>query len=776
MDADLLGLLPAGPRAGQARHVERIPERTGVTAPWPDWVPSDVVRRLADSGIDRPWAHQVEAAELAWHGTSVAIATGTASGKTLAMWLPLLSAVTHDEAATCLYLSPTKALAHDQRRALNSLGVPGLRAEAYDGDTPADERRWIRAHANMVFTNPDLVHRSLLPRHAAWGRFLRGLRYVLLDEAHHYRGIFGSHVALVVRRLLRMAQRYGADPVVVSASATIADPASSVARLTGRDIVAVTQDASPHAALDAVLWEPGEGSPTSDTAEMLAALVAARVRTLAFVKSRRGVEAVAMLARDHLADAADSTHTVPGGTSIAAYRGGYLAEERRALESALRDGSLLGVATTNALELGIDITGLDAVVVNGWPGTRASLWQQWGRAGRQAVRDDRPEGPRALGVFVAREDPLDHFLLDPPEAIFREPVEHVVIDPTNPHVLGPHLLAAAAEGPLTEDDALAWFGREALPLLDDAAARGLLRRRRTGWYWTSRQSPVHGIDLRGQAGSPVRIVEDGTGRLLGTVESSRAPSSVHDGAVYVHQGTTHVVVHLDLDEAVAFVRPDEVDYSTTATEIADYRILGVDEAVAWGEAVAYRGEVEVTSQVVGYLQRRFTTGEVLAEHPLDLPSQSLITRGTWWTLSERQVQALVDGGVDVAGAAHAAEHAAIGLLPLVAACDRWDIGGVSTEFHPDTGLCTVLVYDGHPGGAGFADRGFASAATWLAATRQRIAECPCEQGCPSCIQSPKCGNGNEPLDKRGAVLWLDAALSGAPRPGHGVDPGSLLAG
>lgn len=769
MAGDLLALLPSGPRAGRAHHVERLPARDGRPAPWPDWLAPTIAARLEAAGIEQPWSHQARAADLARAGESVVIATGTASGKTLAMWLPLLSELTGDESATALYLSPTKALAHDQLRAMHDLAIPGMRAEAYDGDTPADERQWIRAHANMVFTNPDLVHRSMLPRHSSWARFLRGLRFILIDEAHHYRGVFGSHVAVVMRRLLRIAQRYGADPVVLSASATIADPALAVSRLTGRDVIAVTDDGSPRASLDAVLWEPGEGSPTSDTADLLAAFVGARVRTLAFVRSRRGVETVAILARERLADTMAVTDDDAGAREaegrIAAYRGGYLAEERRALEAGLRDGSLLGVATTNALELGIDITGLDAVVVTGWPGTRASLWQQWGRAGR--------DGEPALGVFVAREDPLDRYLLDHPDTIFREPMEHVVLDPANPHVLGPHLLAAAAEMPVTEEDALAWFGPEAVPLLDDAVSRGLLRRRSTGWYWTARESPAHAIDLRGDGGAPVRIVEDGTGRLLGTVDSSRAHSTVHRGAVYVHQGATHVVLDLDLDDAVALVREEDVEYSTTATEVADYRILGTDASVAWGDAALSRGEVEVTSQVVGYLQRRFTTGEVLGEHPLDLPERSLRTRGTWWTLSASQVRALEDLRVDIAGAAHAAEHAAIGLLPLVATCDRWDIGGVSTELHPDTGRCTIMVYDGHAGGAGFADRGFASAETWLTATRQRIAECACADGCPSCIQSPKCGNGNEPLDKRGAVLLLDAVLAGA---SGGLERRSLLAG
>ena len=749
----------------QARHVRRLPERPGHPVPWPDWVPADLRTSLAGRGIDQPWSHQAEAAEFAHAGDPVIVATGTASGKTLALWLPVLSDLLADDSATALYLSPTKALAHDQLRALESLELSGIRAAAYDGDTPADERAWVRAHASYVFSNPDLVHRSMLPRHTAWSRFLRGLRYVVLDEAHHYRGMFGSHVAVVLRRLLRMAQHYGADPVVLCASATMADPQRAAERLIGQPVRAVTTDGAPHGALTAVLWEPPEAvgigdkgaqaprrSTVAETADLLADLVCSEVRTLAFVRSRRGAETVAMLARDDVSEVDDEL-----AARVAAYRGGYLAEERRALESDLRDGRLIGLATTNALELGIDISGLDAVLVCGWPGTRASLWQQWGRAGRRQGE--------ALGVLVTREDPLDRYVLEHPGVIFDEPIETVVLDPANPHVLGPHLLAAAMEQPLTADDATAWFGPTAVPLLERLAADGLLRQRRTGWFWTSKESPADRIDLRGEAGTPIRLVEDETGRLLGTVEAARAPATVHAGAVYVHQGDTYVVSALDLDEAVAFVRREEVDYSTTAAEVADYRIVTTDQQMAWGDAHLAIGEVEVTSQVVGYLRRRYATGEIIGEEPLDMPERMLRTRGVWWTLSDAQIMDL--GDLDIAGAAHAAEHASIGLLPLVATCDRWDIGGVSTPMHPDTGRCTVMVYDGHPGGAGFADRGFESALTWLSATREAIARCPCAHGCPSCVQSPKCGNGNEPLDKAGAVRMLDTLLRTSPGPGPG---------
>jgi DEAD/DEAH box helicase domain-containing protein len=761
-DSPYLGALE-GRTAGR-RVVRRLPARPGERGVWPEETPDALLDRLASRGIHAPWSHQAEAAAAALRGEHVVIATGTSSGKTLAMWLPSLSALLTDERACVLYLSPTKALAHDQLAALTELDIPGVRAATYDGDTPVDERAWVRSHANFILTNPDLVHRSLLPRATAWSRVLRHLRFILVDEAHHYRGMFGSHVAHVIRRLRRLAALHGSDPIVICASATMAAPGEAAARLIGAPVTPVQVDGSSHAAVTAVLWEPPESvgiahhdpdqpaprkSALAETADVLADLASDGKRTLAFVRSRRGAEVVAQRARDELAEVAPEL-----AESVAAYRGGYLAEERRALEADLREGRLRAVATTNALELGIDISGLDAVIVAGWPGTRASLWQQWGRAGRG---DDE-----ALALLIVREDPLDRYVLEHPAVVFDQPVESVVLDPANPHVLGPHLAAAAAEHPLTEEDAITWFGPTAPTRLAELAAQGTLRHRRTGYFWTQRYSAAERIDLRGDAAPPVRLVEEGTGRLLGTVEAARAPATVHPGAVYLHQGVSHVVTALDLDDSVAMVRVEEVEHTTTAEEIADYRILGIDQHHSWGGADVAVGEVEVTSQVVGFVRRRAGTGEILGRETLDMPERTLRTRGTWWTVSEEQVAALSSAGVDLGGAAHAAEHAAIGLMPLIATCDRWDIGGVSTELHPDTGRCTVVVYDGHPGGAGFADRGFVAAQQWWRATRDHIASCECASGCPSCVQSPKCGNGNEPLDKRGAVLLLDALLSGAP--------------
>lgn len=778
-------LLHAPERRERVTHIEHVPSRDGRHAPWPAWVPELLRRRLQHRGISEPWEHQVRGAEYAWAGQSVIVATGTASGKSLAYLLPAVSGILlgsgerergQGEATNVLYLAPTKALAADQLSALRGLALPSVRAAAFDGDTPTAERDWIRRHANYILTNPDMLHHSLLPRHARWASFFRALRYVVVDECHGYRGVFGSHVAQILRRLRRVCARYGADPVFVLASATVSDAGTFAERLTGRPVRAVSSDTSPTGATEFALWEPpltrgsGEnGAPvrrtaTAEAAELLGDLVGSGVSTIVFTRSRRGAEAVSLSARRELGDGVGggrgegaghgegngdgrSAPAAPTAAGVAAYRSGYLREERRELERALRSGELTGLAATNALELGIDVSGLDAVVLAGWPGTRASMWQQAGRAGRA--------GQEALAVLVARDDPLDTYLVHHPEALFGQPVEAAVLDPDNPYILEPHLCAAASEIPLDEPD-VELFGQTARELLPGLVERGLLRSRPTGWYWTRRDRASDLADIRGGGGPPVHLVESSTGRLLGTVDEPAAHSTAHAGAVYLHQGETYLVRHLDLDERVAFLDRADPDYTTSARDVTEIRIEQEFRRQQWQEAYVAFGSVEVTRQVVSYQRRRLMTGEVLGQEPLDMPSRTLHTRAVWWTLPASARQSL--GDVEVAGGAHAAEHASIGLLPLFATCDRWDIGGVSTAEHADTGALTVFVYDGYDGGAGFAERGYGAAPEWLAATRAAIESCGCASGCPSCIQSPKCGNGNEPLAKNAAVQLLDALL------------------
>ena len=754
---EVLARLASGERAGRLRHTHRIPAREAQTGGLPAWVAPPLAGALLAAGIGELWSHQVETAEAAHAGEHVVVATGTASGKSLGYLVPVLSDVLDGagaptgRGATALYLAPTKALAHDQLDRLTRLALPGLRAAAYDGDTPPEERRWVREHAAYVLTNPDLLHHSLLPGHERWAPFLRALRYVVVDECHVYRGVFGSHLALVLRRLRRVAARYRSHPTFVLASATVADPGAHAARLVGMPVRPVTDDGSPRAGVTIGLWEPAirpvtdaevavtarRRSAVAETADLLADLVEDGVQTVAFARSRVGAEVIASAA-------ARRATGLPEG-AIAAYRGGYLPEERRVLEADLRAGRLRGLAATTALELGVDVSGLDAVLLAGWPGTVSSFWQQVGRAGRA--------GRESLAVLVAADDPLDGFLVRNPSAIFDRPVEASVVDPENPHVLAPHLICAAAELPVTDADlAPGLFGAGAGVLLDRLVADGVLRRRPSGVYWARDEPPAAAVSLRG-IGQTVRVVERSTGRVVGLVDEARADAAVHAGAVHVHQGRSFVVTELDLDEGAAVVTAGDPGWSTQARSVSEFSLGRVREQRRAGAVTASFGDVTVRHQVVSFL-RRLPEGEVIGEHPLDLPVRTLATTGVWWTLPE---DVLLEAGVEaggIPGALHAAEHAAIGMLPLVATADRWDVGGVSTACHPDTGLPTVLVYDGYPGGAGFAQRGYAALLAWVAATRDVVAGCACRDGCPSCVQSPKCGNGNHPLDKTGAVRVL----------------------
>src|SRR5215467_4096408 len=770
-------ILRRGARSGRLMHVEEIPGRPGEAVPWPDWVPDQITQALSRAGVVRPWGHQAIMAEHAHQGRNVIISTPAASGKSLGYLLPALTAVLGGR--TVLYLAPTRALAADQVRAVQALGLPGVCAAVVDGDTLSAERERARTRANYLLTTPDMLHHGLLPRHARWGEFFGRLEYVIVDECHGYRGVFGSHVAHVLRRLRRVAAhharrhparaRAGAGRtglVFLLASATVSEPGTCARLLTGADAEEITQSAAPRGPLTFGLWEPpltaarGErGAPvrrpaTAEAATLLADLVAHDVRGLAFTRSRHGAETVAIAAKRALSGrsragpgrsrpglGASRVETGPSrgeaGASragrVAAYRSGYLPADRRELEEALRTGSLLGLAATTALELGVNICGLDAVLIAGWPGSRAALWQQAGRAGR--------EGQPAVAVMIARDDPLDTYLVHHPETLIDRPVEATVLDPENPYVLGPHLCAAAAELPLTDAD-LTLFGPSAAATAQSLVGGGMLRRRGHRLYWT-RRGWANGPGLRGEGNYPVKIVEGATGRLVGTVDQPSAHFLVHAGAVYLHQGEPYLVTRLDLDEGVAIVAAGDPGYATSAREITGIDVVAEQRRQAWGPGAVHFGEVEVVRQVTSFTRRNPETGQPYGEEALELPPRTLRTRAVWWTISAGQRNVLLEAGVDLPGAAHAAEHTAIGLL-------------------------TVFVYDGNEGGAGFAERGFAVAREWLTATAEAITSCECQAGCPSCIQSPKCGTGNEPLAKQGALLLLRTLLAHTPSPGPPV--------
>ncbi|WP_084355332.1 DEAD/DEAH box helicase [Actinomyces radicidentis] len=894
---DLTELLESiGARDGRLVHLQRTPARAGTHGAWPAWADPYLVAAYQSLGVPLPWTHQEAAANAVHAGRHTVISTGTGSGKSLAAWLPALSDVlaakraaddagranrisSYGKRPTTLYLSPTKALAADQAAALERLtaeleavqraagaaaeSVRTVRTGTCDGDTPLPERDWARAHADVVLTNPDFLHFSLLPGHERWTRFLRSLRYVVVDECHAYRGILGAHVALVLRRLLRLVRRLrpdGPEPVVLCASATAAEPALTAARLIGvepDDVVAVTEDGAPAGDRTLALWQPAlrdpwiawENSPealalkaaadgaagatgagdlpgrepergrsesageaaaqagaagtvtpgaapapaapaTSSTpagpdsndptedpsarrsavieaAELLVDLMSVGARALVFVRSRRSAEIVAERTRQTLA------MSMPELMDTAmAYRGGYLPEERRALERDLRRGRLRALATTNALELGIDVTGLDAVIIASWPGTRVSLGQQAGRAGRA--------GSRGVAVLIASDNPLDAYLVHHPLDVFAAP-EATVFDPSNPYVLAPHLCAAASESPLREED-LTLFGLPDDSFLADLEARGALRRRPSGWFWNVNLPgrPQDLTSLRGDGPPELPVVDGTTGTVVGTVDGAAVDSTVHEGAVYIHQGRSYVVDELT-DEAAIVSEKSAVGYRTRTKEQSSVRIIAERETQAWADGITWSfGSVEVTSQVVSYAKLAVPGMEVVSQHQLAMPEHVLPTAAVWWTVPAQVTEAAGITPAMLPGALHAAEHASIGMLPLLATCDRWDIGGLSIAVHPQTMTPTVFVHDGHAGGAGFAERGYRAGREWLATTLAVVEGCACTNGCPSCVQSPKCGNNNEPLDKEGAILLLRLLLAAAPNGEPGTasddDPGTSPVG
>jgi DEAD/DEAH box helicase domain-containing protein len=735
------------------RHVQVLDRREPEPLPLPDDLPDILRARLQLLGITGLHRHQHDALRALDRGRNVIIATGTASGKTLVYNLAFARTALVDAKATAMYVFPTKALARDQVRQVRDLRLPQIRAAVYDGDTPQAERPLIRRNANLVMTNPDMLHASILPGHPRWADFFLRLAYVVIDEAHVARGVFGSHVAMVVRRLRRLVAHYGGAPTFVLASATIGNPSELASRLTGLPFDEVTHDASPRGEKLFVLWDPPlidpdlgrRRSAVTEASWLLRDLVEQGTRTIAFCRTRKAAELVAEFARREL--------DPPLRSRVKAYRAGYLPEERRELERGLASGELLGVAATNALELGIDVGALDAALLTGYPGTRASLWQQAGRAGRR--------GEPSVAILIAQDDPLDQYLVNHPDDLFAKPPEAAVIDPTNPYVLEPHLACAAREQPLSDEEALGFFGDDAPAAVARLEADGALVRRRGLLHASARENPHTRVDIRSASGETFAIVDADTGALLGTSDGSRAFWTVHPGAIYLHQGEQFEVRDLDLMQRVALVTRSDADFYTQVRDDTDVELIEVLHEAVVGEVPAVFGAVRVTRQVIGFQRKRASTQELIDEVELMLPPQTLVTKALWWLVSPVLLARAGLKVTAVPGSLHAAEHAAIGLLPLVATCDRWDIGGLSTPLHPDTGSATIFIYDGYPGGAGITERGFASGERLIRATLDTIRQCPCGHGCPSCVQSPKCGNGNEPLDKRGAATLLATFLGTA---------------
>jgi DEAD/DEAH box helicase domain-containing protein len=708
-------------------------------APLPEELHPRVREALAAQGIDTLYTHQRQAWDAAARGEHVVVTTGTASGKTLAFNLPVLDAIASDSKQRALYLYPTKALAQDQLRALSSFRLPRLRAAIYDGDTES-ERRWqIRKWANLVLTNPDMLHVGVLPHHDRWGDVLSNLRYVIVDEAHVYRGVFGSHVANVLRRLRRLAKIHGAEPQFLLASATIANPGELVESLLGVRATVVGDDGAPRAERTVVLWNPPltdeelglRASPLGEGSRLLGELVTRRLRTLVFAKSRKAAELIHRFTADRLGDS----------SRLSPYRAGYTPAQRREIEQRLSAGELLGVSATNALELGIDVGLLDAVVSVGFPGTVSSLRQQWGRAGRRG---------HGLAALVASEDALDQYFMREPQALLGRRVEAAILDHENHRVLDGHVRAAAFEAPLDDGDR-AVLGDTAL---ERAAELPELKRTDAGYVWAGRDYPAARVPLRSTGMDAFTVVDRETGSVLGLVEHERAFSTVHEGAIYLHRGEQFRVVSLDLEARAALVEPFSGDYYTQAKKET---MTAIDQArrTEWrcGLELSF-GDVVVTEQVVAYQKKSIHDQASFDLVELDLPQTEFETEAIWFVPQPWMTEDL-DSERRLLGSLHAAEHSLIALLPLWAMCDRWDIGGLSTNVHFQTGAPTIFVYDGHPGGVGITERGFQAFEGWVADTAGMLRGCPCLLGCPSCVQSPKCGNLNEPLDKAGSLAVLE---------------------
>ncbi len=742
--------------AGQIAHLEEIPPRDAVYAELRHPLDPRLEQCLKSRKLWPLYSHQAQAIDAALNGNNVFIATPAASGKSLGYYVPVLQALVSDPKATALYLAPTKALAQDQKRHIAELFTPDLIGrrdfDTFDGDTPSAERAAIRRDARFILSNPDMLHVGILPNHENWRRVLSNLKYVVIDEAHYYRGVFGSHLALLIRRLRRICDRYGAKPQFLLASATIGNPAEFAGLLTGLDFAIVDRDGSPYGGKDFIFWNPpltdpdksARHSASSEATALFAELVSRDIRSLVFARSRRLAEVIFAHARDRLSKLA------PGKVNrIKPYRAGYLPEDRRKIERELFGGKLDGAVATSALELGVDIGSLDATILTGYPGSSASVWQQAGRSGRRRQM--------SLSVLIARNDPLDQYFMRHPDFFFGKSAEAALLNPENRYIAGAHLLCAAWEQPLSVNDQL-YFGLSYGERLADLLCRGLLKERRGRYYLAADLTyPAREVSIRGMSGNEYNLINGSTGALLEVLDSATAIFQLHPGAIYLHQGESYFIRSLDSETRIARAELTDNTYYTETKDITELEVKKTLRSAFIRGVAVHLGEVEVTVTVIGFKRKAQFTEEVLGEEPLSLPPQKFETVAVWFEVPDSQA-VKITGDLDLAGSLHAVEHAAIGILPLYALCDRNDIGGLSTPLHPDTGAATVFIYDAHAGGVGIAEKGFDIVIQLWEATLKTIAECPCESGCPACIQSPKCGNNNEPLDKAGAQALLKRLL------------------
>ncbi len=720
---------PSAPTFGETRD------------PWPE----GICHLLNAMGIDRLYAHQTQTIDRVRAGIHTVAATRTASGKTLIYALPVFEAVVKDASACALFLYPLKALAQDQHKAISGMSAHmpdiNLRAEIYDGDTSSYRRKKIRDNPpHVLMTNPEMVHLSILPYHDRWSDLLARLRFVVVDEVHTYRGILGSHMAQVFRRLLRICRHYGAAPTFVFTSATVGNPDELASQLTGLNVETVTQSTAGRGRRHLILMEPMDG-PLSATVRLLLAALNRGLRTIVYTQSRKLAELLAIWARNQSGPFADR---------ISAYRAGFLPEERREIESKLASGELLAVISTSALELGIDIGSLDLCLLVGYPGSIVATWQRGGRVGRS--------GQESAVVLIAGEDALDHYFIKNPEQLVARPPEAAVINPYNPDVMSRHLVCAAAELPLKISDPIL----APAPVkagLKHAIASGKLYLSADGYTcFSPMKNPHRHVGLRG-SGTRFAIINAADNTRLGEIDGIRVYRETHPGAIYLHRGKSFLVDSLDPEIRKVVVASSRVNFHTRVRSNKDTQILEItDKKQVYGTMMAV-GRLRVTEQVTGYDQIQTRTGKVIGRIPLDLPPMIFETQGFWFTVPEAVTAMAEKARIHVMGGLHALEHAAIGVFPLLVLADRNDLGGISTPFHPQLESAGIFVYDGMPGGAGLCTQAYCDGKGLLDATLAAISGCPCETGCPSCVHSPKCGSGNRPIDKAGAIFLLNALIS-----------------
>ncbi|MCX7776623.1 MAG: DEAD/DEAH box helicase [Armatimonadetes bacterium] len=754
---------------GQIRHIEFQPAKDAQYGDPTSKIHRRVIEALTKLGIKGLYRHQAKAIDTINSGKHTVIVTGTASGKTLCYNIPVLSKLLEEPGTTALYIFPTKALAQDQLRKLSEFGLGGLvSASTYDGDTPDEERKRIRQLCNLVFTNPDMLHLSMLRNYRLWRRFLGQLKFVVLDEMHIYRGIFGMHVALIIRRLRRLCDLHGSSPIFIGASATVGNPKELSKALFGVECEVVSDDTGQFFGRTFILWEPPTLSndvrvgAMSEAVRLIAFLMKRGIRTIAFAQSRVAVELLLRYVREELAK-----HNPKLVDKVISYRAGYLPEERRRIERELANGSLLSVIATTALELGIDIGHLDAAVIVGYPGSIASTMQQVGRAGRTK------EG---LAILIATSNPLDQYIVNHPEYLFGQPVEKAIVNVNNPYILASHLLCAAYEQVLSDAD-LCYFGERALEMLEVLSEGEMLLKLRGKsniggvrffYFWASDKCPHEEISIRSISGNEYEIRDASRGNaLIGTIDEARAFATVHEGAIYLHAGESYRVVQLDIKRRVAIVEPFYGDEYTVPLVHADVQITKRIKGKHSKFFKAWFGEAKIIQQVVAYKRMRLRTNEVIEVRQLSLPKSDYETDALWIIPDESVLSHIRLCEFDLTGSLHAAEHALVALMPLIAMCDEKDIGGVSYLLHPQTGCAAIFIYDGYPGGAGFSEAAFEGIDELMVKTKEMIESCACAGGCPSCVQSPSCGDNNHPLDKPGAVMllrWLLGAEAKMPAP------------